>query len=176
MSPTIRPLARQQDLVIQAAADELLVFDKRTDKAFVLSHTAAVVWRACNGTRTAQEIAEYLSRETPTDAQTVWYALGQMQELLQAPVEIPRDLRGMSRRKFLQRAGLVAAATAVPVVISIVAPAAAHAQSAALQCCICVAYPPFYFAISTCNECPTFCASYGGELSCTPITPGVSCP
>ena len=54
------------DLVIQFAADELLVFDHRTHKAYVLNPTAAAVWHASNGTRTVPEIATYLSGETPT--------------------------------------------------------------------------------------------------------------
>jgi len=168
MSRTIRPEARQDDLVVQSATDELLVYDNQSDRAYVLSPAAAAVWRASNGKRTVPEIASYLSQETLTDEQTVWYALGQMQDLLREPVQMPQELVGMSRRKFLQRASIVAAAAAVPVVVSLVAPTPAHAQSGTVACkCV----------IASCSEsvtcgaqCIAFCAGSGGITvdSCGP--------
>jgi len=144
MSRPLLPLVRQEDLVVQAAADELLVFDRRTDKAYVLNPTAAAVWRAANGQRTVQDIATYLSQETPTSEQMVSYALGQMQELLQEPAQVPRDLKGISRRQFLKRAGLIGAAAAVPVVVCIAVPSPVHAQSGCELSGACVI---------ACNQC-----------------------
>ena len=43
------PRARQNDLVIQDAANELVVYDTKTDKAYVLNPTAAAVWRIISG-------------------------------------------------------------------------------------------------------------------------------
>ena len=65
------PLARKDGLIVQTLAEELVVYDTHTDKAYVLSPSAVAVWRACSGKRTVQEIARYLSRETPTDDLTI---------------------------------------------------------------------------------------------------------
>ena len=81
MSPHPLPLARTTDLNVQSVGQETLVYDRKTDKAYVLNPAAAAVWGAANGERTIQEIAAYLSRETPTSEQTVSYALGQMQRV-----------------------------------------------------------------------------------------------
>ncbi len=169
MAQSTRPRARQTDLVIESAADELLIFDKRTDKAYVLSPAAAAVWRAADGTRTVQAIAAYLSRETPTTTETVWYALSQLSDLLQEPVTIPPALSGISRRKFLQRAGLVTAVAAVPVVVQILAPTAAHAQSTAFfVCCIC--NNGTHIPEESCTDCITACNADGGLANCEPLS------
>jgi hypothetical protein len=145
-------------LNVDRVGQETLVYDRKSDKAYVLSPSAAAVWRACNGRRNVQEIATYLSQDTPTNEHTVWYALGQLQELLDAPVEIPKTHQGISRRQFLKRAGLVGAAAAVPVVVSIVAPSAAHAQSTTGVCCQCDIEPVF-IVVPDCEECFSQCSA-----------------
>lgn len=164
MSRLTMPLARKQNLQIQTVADETLVYDMTTDKAYVLSASAAAVWHACNGERTVQEIAQYLSRETPTDETVVWYALAQLNPLLQEPVAAPHEFGSLSRRQFLTRAGLIAGAAAVPVVVSIVAPKAAHAQSITEVCCDCNNLTGDVLA--NCSLCNTFCADKGGVQEC----------
>jgi hypothetical protein len=170
MAKTLRPLARGRELIIETAGDELLVFDKQSDRAYVLNPTAAAVWRASDGTRTAQEIAGYLSQENPTSEQTVLYALGQLQDLLEEPVEVPHTLAGMSRRQFLKRAGAMGAAAAVPVVVSLVAPAAAHAQSGTQLWC-CTYGCPGGGSVTTC-QLDTGCNPFNGE--CALLPPGVT--
>jgi len=160
MPKTPRPTARSTDVKIQSVADETLVYDNKTDKAYVLSPSAAAVWRACNGTRTVAEIAEYLSADTLTNEQTVWYALGQLQPLLEEPITLPHILQGVSRRQFLQRAGVIAAAAAVPVVVSIVVPTPAHAQSTSDVCCVC-ATGPLIPSNAGCASCASLCGANG---------------
>lgn len=157
------PLARQQNLVVQPAADELLVFDTTTDKAYVLSPSAAAVWRACDGKRSVQEIANYLNQTVPTNEQVVWYALRQLNDLLQEPVALPNEIAGISRRQFLKRAGLVAGAAAIPVVVTLVAPTPAHAQSVLdTLCCVCNGGIPTVIPGTEClNECLAFCTATG---------------
>jgi hypothetical protein len=165
MSRTLRPLARKENLLIQPTADEIVVYDTETDKAYVLSPSAAAVWKASNGKRTVQEIAAYLSKETPTNEDTVWYALGQMPELLHEPVNVPKEIAGISRRQFLQRAGLVAAAAAVPVVVTMMAPEAAQAQSPGGFGCQCVTGA--CGAVIPCGTpCIAFCGSPTNIAGC----------
>jgi hypothetical protein len=163
MSTTTRPLARKTNLFVQDANNELVVYDTNTDKAYVLNPSAAAVWRACNGKRSVQEIAQYLNQTTPTDEQAVYYALRQLNDLLEQPAIAPKEFLGMSRRDFLKRTGLATAA-AIPVVVKIVAPTPAHAQSA-FTCCECNDNS-IDQSLACGIPCDTFCAGHGGTKSC----------
>jgi len=126
------PQAREENIVVQDLDGEVLVYDLTRHKAHCLNRTAALVWRACDGRRTARDIARLVGEElhAPIDEGTVWYAIGQLDKLhlMQQSVAPPAMWAGMSRRDFLRKAG-VAAAVAVPVVISLSAPTKAHAAS-----------------------------------------------
>lgn len=163
MSQTLRPQARQDDLIVQSAADEMIVYDTSTDKAYVLSPSAAAVLRASNGTRTVQDIAQYLSDETPTDEKTVWFALGQLNELLEEPVTLPQEMAGISRRKFIKMSGAVAAGVAIPLVVKMVAPSPAQAQSFTEFTCECSGGSTP--CVSTCADCPARCDALGGQTA-----------
>lgn len=45
--------------------DEWALYDPRTDRVHALNLTAAVVWEHCDGTRTAEELAEVLVEHFP---------------------------------------------------------------------------------------------------------------
>lgn len=173
MSRSALPGARTHDLLVQNTHDELVVYDTRTDRAYVLNPSAAAVWRACNGKRSVQEIAQYLSQTTPTDEQAVYYALAQLNDLLEQPAHAPREFLGMPRRQFLKRAGLVATAAAIPVVVKIVAPEPARAQSFTQYCCTCNNNPTSGSLVLDCGLCDTLCAAQGGVASC--VVGGAAC-
>ncbi len=159
------PRARQNDLLVQQAQNELVVYDSKTDKAYVLNPTAAAVWRACNGKRSVTEIVLFVNQTIPTDQASVQYALGQLSDLLETPATASREYMSMSRRQFLKRAGVVATAAAIPAVVKIVAPTPAHAQSG-FVCCICD--DSQHILGSVCGDCDSICASHGGVIDCTP--------
>ena len=172
MFRTIFPQARKDELLIEDAANELVVYDTQTDKAYVLNPAAAAVWRACNGKRSIQELTRYLNQRTPTTEQAVWYALGQLNELLEQPVTPPREFTKMTRRDFLKRASVAAGAAAIPVVVKIVAPTPAHAQSATV-CCMCNDQPGFGISMGDCALCTQYCdAGHSGTDTCS----GGNCP
>jgi coenzyme PQQ synthesis protein D (PqqD) len=127
----IMPRARKAGLVVKGLDDEVLVYDLERDKAHSLNSSAAFIWKKCNGRRTVGEVAEALSREfkVPADHQTVWLALDQLSKfnLLEAKVARPDGVPHLSRRQMM-RIG-AAAAFALPVIVSIVAPTAANAQT-----------------------------------------------
>ena len=50
------PMARQNGLVVQEMPDEVLVYDLDTNKAHCLNNSAALVWRACDGTNSVADI------------------------------------------------------------------------------------------------------------------------
>jgi hypothetical protein len=130
MGETGHPVARHDGLVIRELPEELLVYDEETHEAHCLNETAASVWKLCDGRTTAPEIAAKLSAAgTGIDEDVVWLALEDLWKrdlLVGEPA--PDDEAAISRSQLLRRTG-IAAAVAVPVVMSVVAPKAAHAAS-----------------------------------------------
>lgn len=126
------PQMRAHRLVIDDLPDEVLVYDLDRHQAHCLNRTAALVWRCCDGRSTPAEIARRLTAEldAPFSEDFVLLALGQLesQHLLErAPAE-PAKFAALSRRQMVRRLGL-AAAVAVPLVTSIVAPRAVEAAT-----------------------------------------------
>ena len=123
------PKARQEGLIVQQLADEVLVYDQERFKAHCLNRTAALVWKHCDGKKTASGIALAVEKEagSPVGEEFVWLALDQLgKSRLLTQRAIPQSEHGISRRELIRRVG-IAAAVALPVVTSIVAPKAAHA-------------------------------------------------
>jgi len=129
-SKQFTPQARREGLVVQQLADEVLVYDQERFKAHCLNHTAALVWKHCDGKKTTSEIAQALGHEagSPVDEELVWLALSQLgkSRLLTEQLMMPDGQARISRRELIRRVG-IAAAVALPVVTSIVAPQAAQA-------------------------------------------------
>jgi hypothetical protein len=126
-----KPIARKQGLVIQELPDEVLVYDLDRDRAHCLNQTAAFVWQRCNGRNTTAQIANTLGQEfdCTVDEKVIWLALDQLgRNHLLDRQPIPPALMGMNRRAMVKALGL-AAAIAVPLVSSIVAPTPAQAAT-----------------------------------------------
>ncbi len=137
-SEQIVPLARTAHLVTQQLPDELMVYDTGNDKVHCLNKMAAAVWRQCDGRQTVAEVARALSLETGAalDEKTVWYVLRQLDKraLFDARLKAPAGvLGGISRREAVRRL-TIGAAVAVPLITTMVAPTAAHAQSGVAGC------------------------------------------
>ncbi len=162
MSRQSLPLARSIHLIVETVGNETLVYDRKTDKAYVLSPSAAAVWRASNGMRSVADIATYLNQNIPMTETAVWYALGQLNDLLEAPVALPSEIATLSRRKFLKLSGAVTAGLTLPLVVTIVAPSVASAQSATGVCCEC-RNPVVDLRVPalTCDDCSTACDKVG---------------
>ena len=127
------PRARREGLVIQELPDEVLVYDRDRDKAHCLNHTAALVWKYCDGKTTVPTMARNLERDlnaNNVDEKIVWYALDQLSKdhLLEGNLVPPTLFGGMTRRQMVQVLGL-AAVVAIPLVTSIVAPTPAQAAT-----------------------------------------------
>ena len=126
------PKARRDKLVVQELPDEVLVYDLERDKAHCLNQTAALVWKNCDGQSDAAKIAARLGEEfkTPVDERMVWFALEQLgrDRLLEQAIVPPAAMSGMTRRQMVRTLGL-AAAVALPLVTSIVAPSPAQAAT-----------------------------------------------
>ena len=130
---------RTERFLVEELDGEVLLYDLDRHEAHCLNETAGIVWRACDGTRSVAELAALLpaSLEQPAAEEVVrstLHELGQLGLLVQ-PAGIERVL---SRRVFVQRFGLAAAAT-LPLVTSLVAPepsAAASCGGAGAPCAV----------------------------------------
>jgi hypothetical protein len=121
-----------EGLIVQELSDEVLVYDLDRHKAHCLNKTAAFVWRQCDGANSVGDIARKLEKEfeASVDDDIVWGALLQLEKshLLQERVVQAPGGRKVTRRDLMRKA-TVAAALALPLVTSIVAPTAAAAVS-----------------------------------------------
>jgi hypothetical protein len=156
------PHARKDGLVVEELPDELLVYDLDRHKAHCLNYTAALVWKHCDGATPTPDIALILRDElnTPVDEEVVWFSLEQLSRahLLREPIQRPGGKSGFSRRELIRKAG-IAAAVAVPLVTTILAPTAFAALSCGQFSCSPSAPPA--------NQCPT-----GSGCQCNAGPPG----
>ena len=166
-SNKLRPQARSEGLVVKDLPEEVLVYDLARDKAHCLNHSAADIWRRCNGRTTLSQITSAIRKETgsPIDEQFVLLALDQLgrDHLLEERVEWPAAIPRMTRREAVRRIG-IGAAIAIPLVTSIIAPTPAQAATCLARCSSC----------STGAQCCSgVCAS--SVVGCVGGPPGSKC-
>ncbi|HWN10680.1 MAG TPA: PqqD family peptide modification chaperone [Pyrinomonadaceae bacterium] len=142
------PHARKSGLIVKKVDGEILIYDQERNKAHCLNQTAAKVWNYCDGKTTVAAACRGLAGElgVPVDEKLIRYAVQQFSadHLLETEVEMPAFMiPGLNRRQMVRTLGL-AAAVAVPLVSSILAPTPAQAAtcipsgsgcSASSQCC-----------------------------------------
>lgn len=144
MSKKNNPLSRQENLVVQEIDGEVLIYDLKENKAFCLNETSALVWQSCDGKRTIAEISDIVGKQLNAKANEdiVWLALDQLsKENLIQNAEIPNGkFSGLSRREVIKKVGL-ASAIGLPLVATLVAPMAIHANSSCItgNFCTCAA-------------------------------------
>ena len=143
----MRPIARKDELVIQELAEEVLVYDLRVNKALCLNQTSALIWQNCDGEKNISEIVGDVEKQLGyvLGEEVVWFALSQLEKenLLANDERLPDRFDGLSRRDVIKKIGLTSM-VALPVISSMIAPMAVHAQScvgtdspctASAQCC-----------------------------------------
>ncbi len=180
----MRPRARRDGLVVERLDGETLVYDLARHRAYCLNPTASVVWDACDGRATQEQIARRVSEALglPADAALVELALAGLDRarlLERGCAPLRSKAARLTRREAVRRLGLAAAA--VPMVAGIVAPAAAQAATclididqgrpcAAAQCGRECGGPSF------CGTSTFFCKNIGGgNYRCVPPAAG-TCP
>lgn len=118
-------------ILVRALGEEMVVYDRRSDRAHALDATAASIWRSCDGQRSAGEIAARVSAELgeACSEEAVGYGLSELARrgLVEGGVQGRPASPGLSRREVLARLG--AAAALVPVISTIVVPHSAQAGS-----------------------------------------------
>ncbi len=143
----MKPKARQENIIVQDLRGETLIYDLTTNKAFCLNATSSFVWQNCDGEKEVGEIAEGLARKNrqPVHKDIVRLAIDQLEKdnLMAEAGHLPDFFQGMNRREVIKKLGLTTM-IALPVVVGLTAPTAAHAAScvalggsctSAAQCC-----------------------------------------
>lgn len=155
------PIARRDQVTVQELDGEIILYDGKTARANVLNHTAAVIWKLCDGQTSVGEIAQRASKQlnAPVDEALVWYTLDQLSKknLLETRAAMPLNFKGMTRRDFI-RAGAIGAAVVLPVVVAMSAPKVTHAASCAGLSQSCLDLPccePF-----VCGESAPVCGAF----------------
>lgn len=124
------PRARTSEIIVRELPDEVLVYDMERLKAHCLNHTSAFIWKRCDGKLTVAEITRLLEREfaAPVEEDVVWLALRQLRRLHLLEAEsVAGGFIKVTRRDLVRK--YLPAALAVPLILSIPAPAAAQAGS-----------------------------------------------
>jgi hypothetical protein len=159
MKQKAAPLSRKNDIVVQDLNGEVLIYDLKSNKAFCLNETSALVWQACDGTKSVSEISQAISNKLsePANEDLVWLALDQLKQenLLDNSEEVVSNFAGMSRREAIRKVGL-GTMIALPFVTGLIAPTAAMAQSLAAIC-----------AASTCDCADAFVIANPPGTPCT---------
>lgn len=151
------PTARQERLIVRELEDETLVYDLDRDEAHCLNQMAALVWKHCDGRKTAAQIAALLDNQlkaaqslarssvksrvderfesSQVADEMVWMALTQLRRKRLLLERIPRasTAQRISRREMAHRLAQ-AVAIALPLVTTIAAPRPASAASCSPTC------------------------------------------
>ena len=119
------PVARTSELIEQDADNELLIYDLRINKAYTLNKTSKVVFNACNTKTSFND----LKRAHKYTDELIYLALDELKKNNLIEGDYASPFAGMNRREVVKKVGL-ASMIALPLVTGLIAPSAAHAQSA----------------------------------------------
>lgn len=126
------PIARSEDVVIKKIDDELLIYDLKVNKAFCLNEIAVLVWQGCNGKNSVGKIQELAAKKLNKEIEEdlVWLTLEQLnrEQLIENTTKVNEYFQEITRREIIKKVGF-GSLVALPIVSSVVAPPAVHAQS-----------------------------------------------
>ena len=118
------PNSKTENIVVLEANNELLIYNLLTNQAFCLNETSAIIYLACDGKTTLEE----LSRQTKFSDDLILLALEGLQKQNLCQGEKIDYFNGVSRREIIRKAGLASMIT-LPFIASIIAPVSAQAAS-----------------------------------------------
>ncbi len=132
MTIKTKPKSRETNLAVQNLENETLVYDLRTNQAYCLNKTSSLVWQYCNGKNSVADISKLMSinLQTLVSEEFVLLALHELNKnnLLENRQENSGYFNDQNRREMVKRVG-TASMIALPVILSIIAPTVANAQS-----------------------------------------------
>lgn len=120
----ILPEARNTELVVSQLGKELLIYDLKANRAYTLNQTAMIVFNACDGKQTFDD----LKRKHKFTDDLIYLTLDALKEKGLLAEGYISPFAGMNRREVIRKVGL-ASMIALPLVSGIVAPSAVDAAS-----------------------------------------------
>lgn len=159
---SIKPVAKTSEILVQELENELLIYNLKTNQAFCLNETSAIIYQLCDGTKTVAEISRTLNKnlKQSISEDLIWLTLDSFKKdnLLEESDEFKINFNGLTRRQVIKKIGF-ATMIALPIVSSVVAPSAAMAQSGgtAALFAACTTNPDC--ASGACQPCGGFCSS-----------------
>jgi Coenzyme PQQ synthesis protein D (PqqD) len=151
--------ARTNNIAVQEAAGETLIYDNEAQQAYCLNETASYIWKNCDGSNSVSDISKLVSKkfDVAYNEDFVWLAIDQLKKdsLLENSVEVTSRFDGLSRREIIKKVGLAVA------VFPIVASMSLRAQDAPSGVCS-----------GTGCSTPASCATIGANVppcTCTPV-------
>jgi len=125
----MKPLARKGTIFSENLPQEVILYDKTSNKVHCLSKTAAAIWESCDGTRTVDDLVHIIEARfgAPSDPAVVLQALAELEkaELLEAGSVTLPDPAFASRREAVGKIAMASTA----LVATLVAPTpVAHAS------------------------------------------------
>jgi hypothetical protein len=146
----LKPIAYKDNIIIQEAGNELLVYDLRSNRAHCLTESAAFIWNCCDGRTSVEQMRQKIKERFGTEVSEdfVLLALEELgrEGLLESSVET--GLGKISRREALRKVG-VGTMIALPLVASLAVP---NTALAAVTCEVFVCSKPRDCA-PPCNKC-----------------------
>ena len=125
----MKPLARKRDIFVENLPEEVVLYDKNTNKVHCLNKTAAAIWESCDGSRTVDGLAHIAEAKVgaPADRKVVLQALEELEkaDLLEAGSAMVADAGVTSRREAVSKIALAGTALVATIVA---ATPAAHAS------------------------------------------------
>ncbi|HVE59119.1 MAG TPA: PqqD family protein, partial [Pyrinomonadaceae bacterium] len=125
MKNDFTPKSRKDNLVVQELDGEVLIYDLNKNKAVCLNQTSALVWQACDGSRTIADISDAVGKQlnSQVNEDIIWLALDQLskENLVEKQTVSNDKFKGLSRREVIKKVGL-GTMIALPIVTSLVAP------------------------------------------------------
>lgn len=149
------------DLLVRDLPDEILIYDLRNDKSYCLNSTAGIVFNACDGKTTLED----LKKQTNLPEDIIRLSLDDLKKQNLIEADGVSSFTGISRREAIRRAGL-ASMIALPVISALIAPHPAHAASGTCQTNVCLVT-----GANTCAGCTgrtiTYTIYASNNASCT---------
>lgn len=164
-----KPKTRIENIVVQDFANEILIYDLSTNKAFCLNETSAMIYQLCNGKKSVEEISRILTNKLnqPITEDLIWLALDGFKKdnLLEQSEQFAINFNGLSRRQIIKKIGFASLVT-LPVIASVIAPQAVQAAS-----CVGLGQPctNVAFTIGDCCFGQGYCS--GDPRRCIPCNP-----
>lgn len=165
------PRARNTEIMVSDLGDELLIYDHVANKAFCLNETLKIVYQACDGKTTFDELKKENKKLID---EVILLSLDKLRQSNLLGEDFSTDV---SRRSLLAKAAY--SAIALPVIVNLIAPSAASAASCLAGGSSCSVFNPGSCCSGTCLDnggnpiCDNTCTAGGG--SCDVFNPGTCC-